>query len=83
VHVGCSVVDQRARPALRSYCPHVWCDSLLAVRFRPAQTAHIMGDVDVDEDEWKKLNDELSVIRDDAVEVNSFMVKHVNTKWEV
>ncbi len=81
--MGCVVVDQRTRPALRSPCPHVWCYSLLAVHFRSAQTAHIMGDVVVDEDEWGKLNDELRDIRDDAVKVNSFMVKHVNKKWAV
>ncbi len=42
-----------------------------------------MGDVDVDEDEWLKLDNELYDIREDAGAVNSFMVKHVNTKWEV
>ncbi len=55
---------------------------MLAVRFRSAQTAH-MGDVVVDEDEWVKLHHELGGIREDAGKVNSFMVKHVNTKWKV
>ena len=76
------MVDQRTRPAIRSPCPHVWCDSLLAVRFRSAQTAD-MGDVVVDESEWWKLHKELRDIRDDAGMVNSFMVNYVNTKWEV
>jgi hypothetical protein len=38
-----------------------------------------MADVAVDKEEWLKLHKELGSIR----EVNSFMVKHVNTKWEV
>ncbi len=42
-----------------------------------------MGDVVVDKDEWVKLHYELGRISNDAVKVNSFMVKHVNTKWEV
>ncbi len=42
-----------------------------------------MSDVVVDGDEWEKLRYELSDIREDAAKVNSFMVKHVNTKWEV
>ncbi len=46
------------------------------------QTAH-MGDVVVNEGEWVKLNYELYRIRKDAGKVNSFMVKHVSTKWEV
>jgi hypothetical protein len=41
-----------------------------------------MGDVVVDEGEWFKLHEELSAIREDAGKVNSFMVKHVNTKWK-
>jgi hypothetical protein len=61
---------------------HMWCDSLLAVRFRSAQTAH-MGDVVVDKDEWVKLAIELDGIREDATEVNSFMAKHANKKWDV
>ncbi len=55
---------------------------MLAVRFRSAQTAH-MGDVVVNEGEWKRLHDELGDIRTDAGKVNSFMAKHVNTKWKV
>ncbi len=42
-----------------------------------------MSDVVVDEDEWKKLHSELGGIREDAGKINSFMVKHVNTKWKV
>ncbi len=42
-----------------------------------------MGDKIVVEREWKKLHNELRDIRDDAGKVDSFMVKHVNTKWEV
>jgi hypothetical protein len=42
-----------------------------------------MGDVVVDEGEWWKLARELHAISEDAGKVNSFMVKHVNTKWEV
>jgi hypothetical protein len=42
-----------------------------------------MGDVVVNEGVWKRLNNELYDIREDAGKVNSFMVKHVNTKWEV
>jgi hypothetical protein len=70
------------QPALRSPCPHVWCDSLLAVRFRSAQTAH-MSDVVVDWAEWVKLHNELERIRDDAGKVNLFMVKHASTKYKV
>ena len=55
---------------------------MLAVHFRSAQTAS-MGDVVVDEGEWWKLARELHAISEDAGKVNSFMVKHVNTKWEV
>ena len=55
---------------------------MLAVRFRSAQTAH-MSDVVVDEREWCKLHNELAGILEDAGMVNSFMVKHVNTKWKV
>ncbi len=53
-----------------------------SLRFRSAQTAH-MGDVVVDESEWVKLHRELYDIVADARAVKSFMVKHVNTKWEV
>ena len=42
-----------------------------------------MSDVVVDHKEWRKLDFELQRIRNDAGKVNSFMVKHVNTKWEV
>ncbi len=42
-----------------------------------------MGDVVVDGDEWWKLVRELERICEDAGKVNSYMVKHVNTKWEV
>jgi hypothetical protein len=42
-----------------------------------------MSAVAVLEGEWKKLNDELYGIRGDAGKVNSFMVKHVNKKWDV
>ncbi len=52
------------------------------MRFRSAQTAR-MGDVVVDEGEWCKLHNELWDINEDAGKVNSFMVKHVNTKWVV
>ena len=55
---------------------------MLGARFRSAQTAH-MGDVVVDWDEWLKLHRELDGICGNAVWVNSFMVKHVNTKWKV
>ncbi len=61
---------------------HTCGDSLLAVRFRSAQTAH-MGDVVVDESEWRKLHNELWGICEDAGKVNSFMVKHVNTNYKV
>jgi hypothetical protein len=40
-----------------------------------------MGDVVVDEDEWVKLHMLLYDISEDAEKVNSFMIKHVNTKW--
>ncbi len=42
-----------------------------------------MGDVVVDKSKWWKFCEELRDIREDAGKVNSFMVKHVNTKWEV
>jgi hypothetical protein len=42
-----------------------------------------MSDVIVNEGEWWKLHEELGRISKDAGKVNSFMVKHVNTKWEV
>ncbi len=42
-----------------------------------------MGDAVVDEREWEKLHNELSSYSEDAGKVNSFMVKHVNTKWKV
>jgi hypothetical protein len=42
-----------------------------------------MGDVVVAEEEWWKLNSELERIREDAGKVNSFMVKHTNTKLDV
>ncbi len=42
-----------------------------------------MGDVVVDEGEWEKLHNELERICENAWEVNSFMVKHVNKKWGV
>ncbi len=42
-----------------------------------------MSDVVVDEGEWWKLHNELECIREVTEMVNSFMVKHVNTKWEV
>jgi hypothetical protein len=42
-----------------------------------------MGDVLVNKDEWLMLAIELSSFREDAGKVNSFMVKHVNTKWGV
>ncbi len=55
---------------------------MLAARFRPAQTAR-MSDAVVDEGEWVKLHNELSSYSEDAGKANSFMVKHVNKKWEV
>ncbi len=55
---------------------------MLAVRIRSAETAH-MGDVVVDEGEWGELHLELERINEDAGKVKKFMVKHVNTKWEV
>ncbi len=61
---------------------HMCGDSLLDVRVRSAQTAQ-MGDVVVNEGEWIQLHNELCDIIEDAGKVNSFMVKHVNTKWEV
>jgi hypothetical protein len=42
-----------------------------------------MSDVLVGAGEWVKLHRELYFINEDAGKVNSFMVKHVNTKWEV
>jgi hypothetical protein len=54
------------------------CSLCAFVQHRPH-----MGDVLVDVVEWWKLNDKLCDIRDDAAKVKSFMVKHVNTKWEV
>ncbi len=42
-----------------------------------------MSDMVVDNEEWLKLNRELRDICKDARKVNSFMVKHVNKKWEV
>ncbi len=42
-----------------------------------------MGDVVVNGNEWEKLDYELWGIREDAGKVDSFMVKHVNTTWEV
>ena len=42
-----------------------------------------MSDVVVDKGEWVKLHNELRDIRDDAGKVNSFMVKHASTIWEV
>jgi hypothetical protein len=71
-----------AHPACPSFSLSTCVVWLIAVRFRSAQTAH-MGDVLVNEVEWVKLACELYDIRDDAGKVNSFMVKHVNTKWEV
>jgi hypothetical protein len=65
---------------------------LLAVRFRSVQTVHMGNvvnvsdeavDVVVNGDKWEKLHDELERIQKDAGKVNSFMVKHVNTTWEV
>jgi hypothetical protein len=64
---------------------HMCGDSLLSVRIRSAPTAHIMGDVAVAVawNEWWKLHNELERIREDTGKVNSFMTKHVNTKWKV
>ncbi len=43
-----------------------------------------MSDVVVNKDEWGKLASELNGIHhEDAGKINSFMVKHVNTKWAV
>ncbi len=42
-----------------------------------------VNDVAVDKHEWGNLHIELCNFREDAVKVNSFMAKHVNTKWEV
>jgi hypothetical protein len=42
-----------------------------------------MSDVVVNELEWVKLNEYLNAIREDAEKINSFMAKHVNTKYKV
>ncbi len=59
-------------------CGVTHCSLCAFVQYRPR-----MSDVIVNEGEWWKLHEELGRISKDAGKVNSFMVKHVNTKWEV
>jgi hypothetical protein len=58
------------------------CVAILYVRLGSAQTAH-MGDKVVYQNEWLELDNELQLDRANARELNLFMTRHVNKKWEI
>ncbi len=70
-----------ADPSLTITSRKQFLDSALAQVVANA-TAHVMN-LDVDQDKWIQLASILTSVSCCAAAVNTFMAKHVNTKWEV